>query len=177
MTVVVPAQYVAEVKRAASGTGLPYQVCACQAYVESGFNPNAVSPTNAQGFWQFEPGTFKSYGKGSPFNVHDETSAYINFMRSLLHEFNGNIRNALAAYNAGPGNVPAGLPYADEILRMAGSSQAIVTQTNTTSVVVNTAPVPTPTADDPSWWINRSGQWLKDVAGTANFYANAIGRL
>lgn len=177
MTVVVPGAYIAEVKRAATGTGLPYQVCACQAYVESGFNPNAVSPTGAQGFWQFEPGTFASYGHGDPFNVDDETTAYINFMRVLLREFGGNIRNALAAYNAGPGNVPAGLPYADEILRMAGSSQALVPNVPAGSVVVNTAPVPNATSDDPSWWINRSGEWLKTLASTANFYANAIGRL
>lgn len=177
MTVVVPAQYAAEVKRASVGTGLPYQVCACQAYVESGFHPNAVSPTGAQGFWQFEPGTWRSWGHGSPFSVHDATTAYIAFMRSLLREFQGNIRNALAAYNAGPGNVPAGLPYADEIIRMAGSPVAIVTSAVTAPAVVNTAPVPTPVADDPSWWINRSGQWLKDLAGTTNFYAQAIGRL
>lgn len=177
MTCTVPSQYAAEVKRASIGTGLPYQICACQAYVESGFQPNVVSPTGAQGFWQFEPGTWRDWGHGSPFNVHDATTAYIALMRSLLREFQGSIRNALAAYNAGPGNIAAGIPYADEIIRMAGSSQVIITTSYVTPAVVNTAPVPSPVADDPSWWINRSGQWLKDLAGTANFYANAIGRL
>lgn len=199
MTCTVPSKYVAEVKRAATGTGLPYQICACQAQVESGYNPNAVSPTGAQGFWQFEPGTWRTWGHGSPFNVHDATTAYIAFMRHLLKVFKGNVRNALAAYNAGEGNVPAGLPYADEIIRMAGSSQKTVTPppgrpqkgatgspggSQSTPVppsagvgISNTAPVPSPLADDPSWWINRSGEWLKDLAGTANFYANAIGRL
>lgn len=199
MTCTVPSKYVAEIKRAATGTGLPYQICACQARVESGFNPNAVSPTGAQGFWQFEPGTWRTWGHGSPFNVNDATTAYIAFMRHLLKVFKGNVRNALAAYNAGEGNVPAGLPYADEIIRLAGSSQKTVTppsgsprttagqpsgsqpagaaQSGVGAGVSNNAPVPSPLADDPSWWIDRSGEWLKTLAGTANFYANAIGRL
>lgn len=177
MTVIVPGKYIAVIQRAAKGTGLAYQICAAQAYVESGFRPDVVSSAGAEGFWQFLPGTFRSYGKGSPFNVDDATGAYINFMRYLLRYTHGNVRNALAAYNAGPGNIPAGIPYADEILRLAGSSQSVaVTPVTTTSVVVN-SPIPAPTDDDPSWWINRSGQWLKDLAGTCNFYANAIGRL
>jgi len=177
MPVVVPAQYVATIKRAANGVGLPYQICAAQAYVESGFNPKAVSPTGAQGFWQFEPGTFKSYGKGSPFNVSDETGAYINFMNFLLRDTGKNVRNALAAYNAGPGNIPAGLGYADDILNLAGSPQAIIASGNTTSVAIPSGPAPSPTDDDASWWIKESGQHFKDLAGTCNRYALANGRL
>lgn len=125
MTVTVPAKYVPVIKRAASGTGLPYQVCTAQAYVESGFNPRAVSNAGAKGFWQFLPSTFREYGHGDIFNVDDNTDAYINFMRALLRQFKGVVRTALAAYNAGPGNYRAGLGYADEILRLAGEPQSL----------------------------------------------------
>ena len=41
-------------------------------------------------------------------------------MSTLLHQFGGNVRNALAAYNAGPGNLQGGYGYADSILAAAG---------------------------------------------------------
>ena len=49
-------------------------------------------------------------------NWSASTSAYINFMKQLLQWSGGNVRQALAAYNAGQGNWQAGLGYADQIL-------------------------------------------------------------
>lgn len=118
----VPPQYVSYVNQAAAATGLPASVVAAQINNESGFNPNAVSPAGAQGIAQFEPGTFSSYGSGSPFNASDSFKAYSNYMKALLKQFGGNIQNALAAYNAGPGNIGAGMGYARTILSNAGVS-------------------------------------------------------
>jgi hypothetical protein len=115
----VPGQYVQDVMRAARDTGLPPAVVAAQIDYESGFNPHAVSSTGAEGIAQFEPGTWPSYGRGSPFNPSAAFAAYGNFMRVLLAQEHGSVRNALAAYNAGPGNVAAGYGYADHILRQA----------------------------------------------------------
>lgn len=120
MGVNVPSNYVWWVKEASAKTHMPYQVVACQINLESGFNPGAVSPAGAEGIAQFLPSTFASYAHGSPFNVNDALTAYINFMNFLLRGQFGNLRNALAAYNAGPGNIPAGWGYADEILSCAG---------------------------------------------------------
>jgi hypothetical protein len=117
----VPAKYRPWVRSAATGTGLPASVVAAQINNESGFDPNATSPTGAQGIAQFEPGTWKSqHVKGSPYNPTDALAGYNKLMSSLLNQYNGNIRDALAAYNAGPGNLAAGYGYADSILSKAG---------------------------------------------------------
>lgn len=131
--VTVPSAYQPYINEAAQGTGIPASVIAAQASIESGFNPGAISPTNAQGFWQFEPGTYNAYAAqsgvpaNSEFNVADETKVYVTYMRALLQQEGGNLFNALAAYNAGPGNLQAGAGYASSILNNAGVSQASLT--------------------------------------------------
>lgn len=119
----VPANYVNWVKTASQDTGLSGSIVAAQINDESGFNANAVSPTGAEGPAQFEPGTFKIYGPkgGNPKNPQDALVAYVNYMNALLGQYNGNVRNALAAYNAGPANISAGYGYADAILAKAGA--------------------------------------------------------
>jgi hypothetical protein len=116
----IPSQYDADVKAAAKYTGLPVSVIAAQITDESDWNPNAVSPTGAEGIAQFEPGTWATWGHGSPFNPGDAFQAYERYMKSLLHEEGGSVRNALAAYNAGPGDLAAGQGYASTILGNAG---------------------------------------------------------
>lgn len=111
---------------AAAKTGLPTPVVAAQVNMESGGNARAVSPAGAQGEFQFMPGTFAAQGTGgSPFNPQDEERAYVKYMSGLLKQFHGNVRNALAAYNAGPGNIGAGMGYADKILGASGHSAGL----------------------------------------------------
>ena len=63
------------------------------------------------------PSTWATLGfpAGQEFDWATSTHAYISFMRLLLAWSGGNIRQALAAYNAGQGNWQAGLGYADQI--------------------------------------------------------------
>jgi len=143
----VPAQYQNMVANAAQATGLPFNVVAAQIALESGWNPNAVSPTGAQGLTQFEPGTWSSYGSGNPFNAQDSINAYVRFMSQLLRQFNGNVQNALAAYNAGPGNIGAGMGYANQILSSAGTGNitagngSVAAQTDNSGVSLNNSNV------------------------------------
>lgn len=71
---------------------------------ESGFNPSAVSNAGARGIAQFMPGTAASYGV----DVNDPYSSLegaARHMRDNLAKYGGDYRLALAAYNAGQGNV------------------------------------------------------------------------
>jgi len=177
MTVNVPQNYVLLVKYASIHTGLPYQVVACQANLESGFNANAVSPAGAEGWLQFLPSTFAAYGSGSPFNPQDETYAYVNFMNQLLRDFGGDVRKALAAYNAGPGNYQAGLGYADTILRCANSPIILNVKPQPGEKTSGLGPGPDTAADDWSWYIHQAANHLEVLGRRAGQYSIGIRRL
>lgn len=75
-----------------------------QIWVESGFNPNAVSPAGAVGISQFMPATADAYGI-DPANPYQSIQAQVKYMSQLLHMFGGDTAKALAGYNWGQGNV------------------------------------------------------------------------
>lgn len=122
----VPAQYDPLIKEMSSSTGIPYDVIAAQANNESGFSATAKSSAGALGWLQFLPSTYDAnaaaagVGSGTEFNPADEAKVYDVYMSGLIKQEKGNLRNALAAYNAGPGNIQAGFSYADKILGEAG---------------------------------------------------------
>jgi hypothetical protein len=120
VTTSIPKAYQGYVSHAASTLGIPEQLVAEQINLESTWNPRAKSPAGAEGIAQFEPATFAKYGKGSPYNVGDAFAAYENYMGALLKQEKGSIRNALAAYNAGPDDLSAGYTYANMIMQRAG---------------------------------------------------------
>ena len=125
---------------AAKVIGVPCQVVAAQITDESGGNPAAVSPTGAQGVAQFEPGTWQGLGcPGSPKNVNDAMKCYAKYMYQLLQQYHGNVRNALAAYNAGPGNIQAGYGYADNILAASGQSPGLAASGGDPNAVLTSA--------------------------------------
>lgn len=79
--------------------------------IESAFKPEAISPANAAGIWQFIPSTGKLYGlKQTRWydgrrDVYASTRAAIKYLKKLHADFNGDWLLAVAAYNCGEGTI------------------------------------------------------------------------
>ena len=68
---------------------------------ESGFNPNAVSSKNAQGLMQLIPATASRFGVDDVWDARQNLQGGMAYLRWLLDHFDGDIKLALAGYNAG----------------------------------------------------------------------------
>jgi soluble lytic murein transglycosylase-like protein len=69
--------------------------------VESGYNPQAISPKGAIGLMQLMPGTARRYGIQDPRDPQQNLQAGARYLSDLLRLFNNDVSLALAAYNAG----------------------------------------------------------------------------
>jgi soluble lytic murein transglycosylase-like protein len=93
------------VERAAEAFKLPAKLIKSVIQKESNFNPNAVSPAGASGLMQLMPGTARSLGVKNVFDPSENIFAGSKYLRQMMDKYDNNIELALAAYNAGPGNV------------------------------------------------------------------------
>ncbi|MBS6361312.1 transglycosylase SLT domain-containing protein [Burkholderia sp.] len=108
-------------------------------FIESAYNPQALSVAKAAGMWQFIPGTGRTYNlkqnmwQDERRDVLASTSAALDYL-SRLHDMFGDWYLALAAYNWGEGNVQraiarnqaAGLPADYQSLRMPNETRNYV---------------------------------------------------
>jgi Rod binding domain-containing protein len=97
-------QYMEHIRAAASENQLPENLLKAMIMRESGGNAQAVSPKGAAGLMQLMPDTARAMGVTDPLDPEESIHGGAKYLRSLLDRF-GSLKNALAAYNAGPSNV------------------------------------------------------------------------
>lgn len=98
-------KYDAIFKKAAKKYGVSESLLKAVAKAESNFNPNDVSSAGAIGVMQLMPSTAKDLGVKNPYDPEQNIMGAAKLIAAHLEKFNGNVRYALAAYNAGSGAV------------------------------------------------------------------------
>jgi soluble lytic murein transglycosylase-like protein len=93
------------ISRAADVYKIPKKLIQSIIQHESNYNPTAVSQAGASGLMQLMPATAKGLGVTDIFDPEQNVFAGAKYIKQMLDKYNGNIDLALAAYNAGPGNV------------------------------------------------------------------------
>lgn len=125
-----PTPYDSILKSATEQYGVPYQIGYNLLNTESRFNPKAVSPSGAQGIAQFMPATAKELGI-DPMNPEQAIPGSMRYLKEQYDRF-GSWPLALAAYNAGPGNVEkyGGIPPFKETQEYVPKGMAGYTEKN-----------------------------------------------
>lgn len=90
--------------REARRNDLPPELVAAMVHTESDFRPRLISHKSAQGLMQIVPSTARILGIDDPFDPEKNIAAGTKYYRYLLDRFDDETV-ALAAYNAGEGNV------------------------------------------------------------------------
>ncbi|KZE49551.1 lytic transglycosylase domain-containing protein [Rossellomorea marisflavi] len=93
------------ISRAAERYGIPAKLVHSVVKQESGYNPEATSHAGAAGLMQLMPGTARGLGVTDIYDPEQNVFAGAKYLKQMLMKYDGDMKLALAAYNAGPGNV------------------------------------------------------------------------
>jgi Rod binding domain-containing protein len=97
--------YEATIRAASKVFGISADLIRAVILHESGGNVYAVSSKGAKGLMQLTDGTAQTLGVTNPFNPVQNIFGGARYLGSLLKMFEGDLRLALASYNAGSGAV------------------------------------------------------------------------
>ena len=97
-----PLEIEALVSEVSARHGLDPRLVTTVIGVESGFNALAVSPKGARGLMQLMPETARQYGVRNLHDPRENVEGGVAYLKDLTQRYGGDLRLALAAYNAGP---------------------------------------------------------------------------
>jgi len=126
-------KYEQHINKAAEKYNLPPNLIAAMIQQESSGDPNAVSPKGAGGLMQLLESTARDMGVTDRFNVGQNIDGGAKYLREQLDKYGGDLKLALAAYNAGPARVDeyGGIPpfsetrnYVNKILSNLDGAEA-----------------------------------------------------
>lgn len=101
------------VRELAPRYGLDPELVIAMIAAESGFRSDAVSPRGATGLMQLMPRTARRFGVRNSYHPVQNLRGGMSYLRWLLSYFRGNVKLAIAAYNAGESAVErhGGVPH------------------------------------------------------------------
>ena len=94
-----------KIRDAAQRSSLDPKLVQAVIKVESNFRPDATSAKGAMGLMQVMPQTAERCGIVDPYHPLDNLMGACECLRELINRYRGDLRLALAAYNAGPRNI------------------------------------------------------------------------
>lgn len=104
-TASVPTDLMSIFQEAAQTYGVDVNLLTAIARQESNFTASATSSSGAMGIMQLMPATAQGLGVNDAYNPYENIMGGTKYISQLLSRYNGDVSLALAAYNAGSGNV------------------------------------------------------------------------
>ncbi len=102
---IAPKEILDKIDRMARSIGVNADLVREVVRAESNFDPTVVSHAGAKGLMQLMDQTAKAMHVRNVYNPDENLAGGTKYLKSLLDRYDGNVKVALAAYNAGPGRV------------------------------------------------------------------------
>jgi Rod binding domain-containing protein len=109
-------KFIGHIDEAAQSYGVDKNIIKSIIMTESAGNNKAVSSAKAKGLMQLMDSTAVDMGVQNAFNPRENILGGTKYFAQMLRQYSGDLKLALAAYNAGPGNVEKykGIPPFEE---------------------------------------------------------------